>query len=92
MKILVTGATGFIGGAVARKLLQQGHEVVALSRSGAAAAKLQAAGLTPIAGDFANPASLAAPAAQVDAAVSTAASDKLRGRRRAPPRTVTPWR
>ena len=31
MKILVTGATGFIGGAVARKLSQQGHEVLGLS-------------------------------------------------------------
>src|SRR5260221_14606683 len=72
MKILVTGATGFIGAAVARKLSQQGYEVVALSRSDAAAAKLRAAGLTPIAGDFAVPASLAAPAAQVDAVVSTA--------------------
>ena len=30
MKILVTGATGFIGAAVARKLSQQRHEVVAL--------------------------------------------------------------
>ena len=72
MKILVTGATGFIGGAVARKLSQQGHEVLALSRSNAAGTKLQAAGLTPIAGDFANPSSLAATAAQVDAVVSTA--------------------
>jgi nucleoside-diphosphate-sugar epimerase len=79
MKILVTGATGFIGGAVARKLSQQGHEVVALSRSGAAAAKLQAAGLTPIAGNFANPASLAAPAAQVDAVVSTASIGQVEG-------------
>src|SRR6266851_506209 len=35
MKILVTGATGFIGAAVARKLSQQRHEVLALSRSGA---------------------------------------------------------
>src|SRR5260221_13171650 len=67
MKILVTGATGFIGAAVARKLSQQGHEVLALSRSDAADAKLRAAGLTPVAGDFAVPASLAAPAAQVDA-------------------------
>jgi len=79
MKILVTGATGFIGGAVARKLSQQGHEVVALSRSGGAAAKLEAAGLTPIAGDFANPASLAAPAAQVDAVVSTASIGQVEG-------------
>ena len=66
MKVLVTGATGFIGSAVARKLSQQDHEVVALSRSVAAAAKLRAAGLPPHAGDFADPASLAAPAAKVD--------------------------
>jgi nucleoside-diphosphate-sugar epimerase len=79
MKILVTGATGFIGAAVARKLSQQGHEVVALSRSAASAAKLQAAGLTPVAGDFADPASLAAPAAQVDAIVSTASIGQVEG-------------
>src|SRR5260370_41830232 len=72
MKILVTGATGFIGAAVARRLLQQGHEILALSRSKAGAVKLRAAGLTPVAGDFANPASLAAPTAQVDAIISTA--------------------
>src|SRR6266700_4270585 len=80
MKILVTGATGFIGGAVARKLLHQGHEVVALTRSVAAdAAKLRAAGLTPIAGDFANPASLAAPVTEVDAVVSTASIGQVEG-------------
>lgn len=32
MKILVTGATGFIGGKVAQKLLEDGHDVVALVR------------------------------------------------------------
>jgi uncharacterized protein YbjT (DUF2867 family) len=79
MKILVTGATGFIGGAVARKLSHQGHEVLALSRSDAAAAKLRVAGLTPVAGDFAVPASLAAPAAQVDAIVSTASIGQVEG-------------
>ena len=79
MKILVTGATGFIGAAVARRLSQQGHQVLALSRSDAAAAKLRAAGLTPVAGDFANPASLAAPAAQVDAIVSTASIGQVEG-------------
>jgi uncharacterized protein YbjT (DUF2867 family) len=81
MKILVTGATGFIGAAVARKSSQQRHEVLALSRSNAAAAKLTAAGLTPVAGDFAVPASLAAPAAQVDAIVSTASIGQVEGTR-----------
>src|SRR6266852_454113 len=79
MKILVTGATGFIGAAVARRLLQQGHEVLALSRSGAAAAKLRVAGLIPVAGNFADPSSLAAPAAQVDAIVSTASIGQVEG-------------
>src|SRR5260370_16869965 len=79
MKILVTGATGFIGAAVARQLSQQHHEVLALSRSDAAAAKLRAAGLSPVAGDFSVPASLAAPAAQADAIVSTASIGQVEG-------------
>ncbi|MDZ7263417.1 MAG: NAD(P)-dependent oxidoreductase [candidate division KSB1 bacterium] len=33
MKILVTGATGFIGNYVIRELLAQGHEIIATSRS-----------------------------------------------------------
>jgi uncharacterized protein YbjT (DUF2867 family) len=67
------------GAAVARQLSQQHHEVLALSRSDAAAAKLRVAGLTPVAGDFAVPASLAAPAAQVDAIVSTTSIGQVEG-------------
>ena len=32
MKIVVTGATGLLGGATAKHLLSQGHEVVAVDR------------------------------------------------------------
>jgi uncharacterized protein YbjT (DUF2867 family) len=79
MKILVTGATGFIGAAIARKLSQQRYEILALSRSDSAAAKQRAAGLIPVFGDFADPGSLAAPAAQVDAIVSTASIGQVEG-------------
>jgi nucleoside-diphosphate-sugar epimerase len=47
MKILVAGATGFIGAAVARKLSQQRHEVLALSRSDAAAREAESRGSNP---------------------------------------------
>src|SRR5260221_11155096 len=79
MKLLVTGATGFIGGAVARKLFQQGHEVVAMSKTDESFAKLRAAGMTPVVGDFANPASLAAPVTEVDAVVSLASIGQIEG-------------
>src|SRR5260370_4447658 len=79
MKILVTGATGFIGGAVARKMLQQGDEVVAMSQTEDAFTKLRAAGMTPVIGDFANPASLAAPVTEVDAVVSLASIGQIEG-------------
>src|SRR5467141_3180621 len=79
MKILVTGAPGFIGGAVARKLFQQGHQVVAMSQTDDAFAKLRAAGMTPVVGDFANPATLAAPVTEVDAVVSLASIGQIEG-------------
>lgn len=45
MRILVTGATGFLGGAVARTLHAQGHHVIASGRDPARGRQLEQAGL-----------------------------------------------
>jgi len=68
LKVLVTGATGQQGGAVARSLLERGHQVVALTRnaSGDAARKLADSGAAIVAGDFETPETLQSAVAGVD--------------------------
>jgi nucleoside-diphosphate-sugar epimerase len=60
MKYFVTGATGFIGGRVARQLIEGGHEVVALARSPEKANGLAAQGVKLHPGDVTNKASMRA--------------------------------
>jgi dihydroflavonol-4-reductase len=59
-RTFVTGATGFIGGALATRLQERGDELVALARSDASAAKLGARGLKVARGDVLDEDSLAA--------------------------------
>jgi dihydroflavonol-4-reductase len=51
-RVLVTGATGFTGGALARKLVEQGNHVVALVRKTGNINALQALGVELVYGDI----------------------------------------
>jgi nucleoside-diphosphate-sugar epimerase len=83
MKVFVTGGSGYIGQATIRALRAHGHEVTALARSEASAAKVRAAGATPVTGELTDADTLRAAAADADAAIhlasdlggDTAASD-----------------
>jgi nucleoside-diphosphate-sugar epimerase len=72
MKVFLTGATGYIGTAVADRLRAAGHEISGLARSDAAAARLTAAGIRPVRGDFSDPASVGSAARAADAVISLA--------------------
>lgn len=57
-RVLVTGGTGLVGGAVLDALRAQGRTVVALCRSAEGAASVEAKGAQPVRGDVCDPASL----------------------------------
>lgn len=66
MKILIFGASGFVGSAVARKLKVHGHDVSGIARDDAAADRLHALGIAPVPGDYDDLAGLAAAQAGFD--------------------------
>jgi nucleoside-diphosphate-sugar epimerase len=75
MKIFMTGATGYIGGSVATKLLEAGHRVIGLARSEAAAATLKKRGIEPLAGELNLYTPFIEAAKRADAVINAASSD-----------------
>jgi nucleoside-diphosphate-sugar epimerase len=72
MRIFLTGASGYIGTAVAERLRAAGHQLTALARSDASAAKLESAGIKPVRGDFSDPKSVGSAARAADGVISLA--------------------
>lgn len=66
MRYFVTGATGFVGGQVARQLRETGHDVVAVVRTPSKAADLLNLGVTVVQGDVTDKASMRVPMTGVD--------------------------
>ena len=71
-RVFVTGATGYIGSAITRGLLDDGYEVLGLARSDAAAEKLRQRGISVHRGDLTDPGSLAAGVRAADGVIHTA--------------------
>lgn len=73
MRVLVTGATGYLGGAIARRLLEDGHEVAGTARSRESAAALAENGIEAVEADLTDPVALGRAASGFDAVVHAAA-------------------
>lgn len=77
MNIFLTGPTGYIGSAVAERLIAAGHVVRGLVRSDEAAAQAKSRGVVPVPSDLADSDVLRAAVQQADAVVHTAAIGPL---------------
>jgi uncharacterized protein YbjT (DUF2867 family) len=69
MRIALSGATGFVGGHVARELVRRGHEVRALVREPRGAGDLVEAGIDVVEGDVLEPESLESWVRNTDAVI-----------------------
>ena len=75
MKIFITGATGYIGGSLAHRLLAEGHQVTGLVRSAARAEQARARGIAPLLGTLDDGEVLAGAARAADAVIDAASAD-----------------
>jgi nucleoside-diphosphate-sugar epimerase len=75
MRIFLTGAAGYLGGAVASRLAADGHDVRGLVRNPDHEPLLERAGITPVRGDLDNTDLLTAEATFADGVVNAADSD-----------------
>ena len=75
MKVFVTGASGYIGGSVARLLVTAGHAVRGLTRDAAKAGGLARLGIAPVIGSLDDAPLLTAEARAADAVINAADSD-----------------
>ncbi len=79
MKVLVTGATGFTGGHLARRLVAAGDTVRAIVRDRSTGAALQQAGVEVVDGDLTDPASLGRAVEGMDVVYNIAALYRAAG-------------
>ena len=77
MKYFITGATGFIGGKLARRLVKEGHTINALVRDPAKATDLKELGINVFKGDITDKTSLTGPMAGTDGVFHVAAWYKV---------------
>ncbi|MEU3983965.1 NAD-dependent epimerase/dehydratase family protein [Streptomyces sp. NPDC026672] len=75
MRILVTGATGYLGRAVSQRLKGAGHDVTAVARDTVGLSALTAAGFHAVRGDLSDPTSLRDAVEEAEAVVETADAD-----------------
>jgi nucleoside-diphosphate-sugar epimerase len=75
MKIFLTGASGYIGGSLAKKLIENDHEILGLVRSKAKATRLEELGVKPILGSLDDSGILGEAVREADAVINAASSD-----------------
>ena len=74
-RIFVTGATGYIGGSIAARLVEKGYQVTGLARKEADLPRLKALGITPVQGTIDAVEVIAAQAKDADAVINAADAD-----------------